>query len=102
MTMLRRALGILVMLTLAAAGPAAALEALQPGMKAPDFSLESFEGKAVALRDFASARAILLVFWSSWSEKSPEVLDRVQKLHARSRGQGLAVLGVSVEGPKST
>ena len=66
----RHALGILVVLTLAAAAPAAALEALQPGMKAPDFSLESFEGKAVALHDFARARAIVLVFWASWSDKS--------------------------------
>jgi len=99
--MLRRALGILVMLTLAAAAPAAALEALQPGMKAPDFSLESFEGKAVALHDFAKARAIVLVFWASWSDKSPEVLDRLQKLHARSGGPGLVILGVNVESPGS-
>ncbi|MBI2528728.1 MAG: redoxin domain-containing protein [Candidatus Rokubacteria bacterium] len=100
--MLRRALGILVVLTLAAAAPAAALEALQPGMKAPDFSLESFEGKAVALHDFASARAIVLVFWSSWSDKSPEVLARLQKLHARSPEPALVILGVNVESPAST
>jgi len=95
----RHALGILVALSLTAAAPAAALEALQPGMKAPDFSLESFEGKAVALHDFAKARAIVLVFWSSWSDKSPEVLDRLQKLHARSRDAGLVILGINVESP---
>lgn len=100
--MWRRALGTILLLALGAAAPAAALEALQPGMKAPEFSLESFQGKAVALRDFANARAIVLVFWSSWSEKSAEVLDRVQKLHAQSRERGLVVLGINVESPKIT
>lgn len=83
-------------------GPARALEALQVGMKAPDFALESFEGRTVALRDFSAARATLLVFWASWSEWSPEVLERVQQLHARYRDQGLAVLGINVESPRST
>src|SRR5574341_2140168 len=100
--MLTRVLGTLLLLALVAAGPAAALEALQPGMTAPDFSLESFEGKAVALRDFAGTRAIVLVFWSSWSEKSPEVLGRLQKLHANSRERGLVVLGINVESPRFT
>lgn len=100
--MVTRALGTLMLLILGWTAPAAALEALQPGMKAPEFSLESFEGKAVALRDFAKARAIVLVFWSSWSEKSPEVLDRVQKLYARFREQGLVALAINVESPRIT
>ena len=90
----------LLIATLAWTAPLAALEGLQPGMKAPDFSLESFAGKAVALRDFPQARAIVIVFWSTWSEKSPEVLDRTQKLFARYRDQGLVVLGVNVESPR--
>jgi peroxiredoxin/Tfp pilus assembly protein PilF len=96
-----RLLASLLLLLLSAA-PAAALEALQPGMKAPEFTLETFDGKPVSLRDRVQARAILLVFWSTWSDKSPEVLARVEKLHARYRGQGLVVLGINVESVKIT
>ncbi len=93
----RRVLSMLFLLVLGWAAPAAALDALQPGMKAPDFSLETFDGKTVALHDLAQARAIVVVFWSSWSDKSPEVLDRAQKLYTRYGGKGLAVLGINVE-----
>ena len=100
--MLRFTLGTLLLAVLAWTVPGAALEGLQPGMKAPDFSLESFQGKTVALRDVANVRALVVVFWSSWSEKSPEVLDRLQKLYGRYRDQGLAVVGINVESPKPT
>lgn len=96
------AIGTFLLALLAWTVPVTALEALQPGMKAPDFALESFQDKPVALRDFVNARAIVLVFWATWSDKSPEVLDRTQKLYARYRDQGLAVVGINVESPKPT
>lgn len=82
--------------------PAEALEGLQPGMKAPPVSLQTLKGKRVSLTNFRSARALLLVFWATWSESSPELLERVEKLYVRYRNQGLIVLGINVESPSPT
>ncbi len=83
--------------------PAAdALEGVRPGMKAPPISLGTLDGKRVSLADFAGARAFLLVFWATWSEKSPELLERVEKLHARYREKGFIALGINAESPALT
>lgn len=81
------------------AHPAWALEGLRPGMKAPPVSLEGLDGSRVSLADFPKARAVLLVFWATWSDKSPEVLERTEKLYGRYRDQGLVVLGINAESP---
>lgn len=95
--MQKRVLVVGLAVLLLAASPAAALDALAPGMKAPDFSLPSFDGRTLALSSLASSRGILVVFWSSWSEKSPELLARAEQLHRQLGGKGLGVVGVAVE-----
>lgn len=89
----------LIISTLMRVVHADALEGLQSGMKAPPVSLEAVGGERVNLTDFRSARALLLVFWATWSEHSPETLERVEKLYARYRDRGLIVLGINVESP---
>lgn len=91
-----------LLLMAAFAAPGWALEGVQPGMAAPPISLEAFDGSPVTLTGFPGARAILVVFWATWSAKSPELLERVEKLAVLHRGRGLAVLGVNVESPTAT
>jgi Tfp pilus assembly protein PilF/peroxiredoxin len=89
----------LVLLAIVAASPAAALDGLQPGMKAPAFALETLDGTRAGFTDFGGVRAYLVVFWAGWSLKSGEVLERAERLHAAHRARGLVVLGINVESP---
>jgi tetratricopeptide (TPR) repeat protein len=75
-----------------------AFEGLEAGTKAPAMALQTVDGRRMALTSTPEARATLLVFWATWSGRSPEVLERVQKLAAR-HGKQLAVIGVNVESP---
>ena len=74
-----------------------ALDGLEIGMRAPGFSLSTLNGKTVNLSDFPDAKAILIVFWASWSAYAPELLERVEQLHRKYKGGQLVILGVNVE-----
>lgn len=43
--------------------PATDLNRVKPGQKAPDFTLENFDGKPVSLSDFHGKKNVVLVFY---------------------------------------
>jgi methylamine dehydrogenase accessory protein MauD len=64
---------------------------LKPGKRAPDFSLPSVDGAAVALHDFAG-RKVLLVFTQSGCGPCRQIVPELNKLQ---RDTGLQVLVVN-------
>jgi Tfp pilus assembly protein PilF/peroxiredoxin len=76
---------------------AAALQTLQPGMEAPDFSLATLAGKKKSFEDVKGGKLTILVFWSTWSSKSEKALSRMQGLYEKYRGQGLSVVAVNAD-----
>jgi peroxiredoxin/Tfp pilus assembly protein PilF len=76
---------------------AATLQALQPGMEAPDFSLKTIRGDVRSFADLKGEKLTLLVFWSTWSPKSEKILTRMQKLYEKYKGQGLSIIGVNAD-----
>ena len=79
---------------------AAALQSLQVGMEAPDFTLRTLAGEQRSFREIRGEKLTIVVFWSTWSAKSEKVLMRMQKLHERYKAKGLAVVGVNADEPK--
>ena len=80
------------------AGIAAAMAASLAGASpAPDFRLETLEGRAVRLSDFRG-RAVLLNFWASWCAPCRVEMPWLADLSKRYRRQGLEVIGVSMDG----
>jgi Flp pilus assembly protein TadD len=91
---------LLLLPSVMAGAPAAgALQQLQVGMEAPDFSLGGLKGEKGAFADFRGERLTALVFWSTWSRKSPQALTRMQQLQLRYRDKGLAVVAINADGP---
>lgn len=97
---MKRILLVILALGLFSAAPARALEGLRPGMRAPALSLETLDGRRLALGAAPGARATLLVFWATWGLTSQDVLARAETLSARYGAQGLAIIGVNVESPQ--
>ena len=88
-------------LLLAAPAPAVAtLQGLQAGMEGPEFSLKTVGGEARSFADLKGEKLTVLVFWSTWSKKSEKVLARMEKLHEKYQGQGLAIVGVNADEPR--
>ncbi|GFO60707.1 hypothetical protein GMST_30320 [Geomonas silvestris] len=101
--MKKMAMAVVFLLTfglLVSAPAAATLLVLQVGMEGPQFSLTSPEGKKVSSAELKGDKLTVLVFWSSWTQKSEAVLTRMQKLYARYRASGLSVVGINVDEQK--
>jgi peroxiredoxin len=74
-----------------------ALEGLRLGDKAPAFSLADFSGAAHSLEGLGGRPRVVL-FWSTWSPRSLEVLRDFRALHERWAAEGLAIVAVNADG----
>ncbi|MGH9513600.1 MAG: peroxiredoxin family protein [Terriglobales bacterium] len=77
------------------AGPPAQTAANQIKI-APDFSLQSLDGKTVRLSDFRG-KAVLLNFWATWCEPCKVEMPWIIDLQKQYASQGLQVLGVAMD-----
>lgn len=67
---------------------------LLPGMSAPYFRLESFDGKKVASDDL-KGKVVLIDFWEVWCGPCIESMPKIQALHTRYQSKGFSVLGIT-------
>ena len=63
---------------------------------APDFALQSLEGKTVHLTDFRG-KAILLNFWATWCEPCKIEMPWFVELQKRYGPEGLQVVGIAMD-----
>ena len=92
------------MLGLAAAGAAAgcgngdesAYRPLQDGDAAPAFAAPTLAGDTVTLEDLRGS-VVMLNIWATWCIPCREEMPALQSLHERYGGEGLRVVGVSID-----
>lgn len=75
-----------------------ALQRLQTGMEAPDFSLKALDGKVGKFAELKGEKLTAVVFWSLGSKKSEPLLARMQKLLEMYRDKGFAVIAINADG----
>jgi peroxiredoxin len=66
------------------------------GQSAPDFSLQTLDGKTVRLSDFRG-KAVLLNFWATWCEPCKVEMPWFTEMQKQYGPQGLQILGVAME-----
>jgi thiol-disulfide isomerase/thioredoxin len=76
---------------LANSGPA-----LQAGVPAPTFQLNSSSGKPVSLTDL-KGQIVLVNFWASWCGPCRQEMPILEQLNHQYRNKGVALIGVNVE-----
>src|SRR6266849_908292 len=67
------------------------------GQMAPDFALESLDGKTVRLSDF-HGKAVLLNFWATWCQPCKIEMRWFEQLQKQYGSQGLQVIGIAMDG----
>lgn len=92
------ALGCL--LSVGCGGPGA--KSASGSASAPDFSLQSVDGKTVRLSDYMNGKnVVLLDFWSTTCDPCMAEMPHLVELYNAKKDQGFVVLAVSVDGPES-
>lgn len=71
---------------------------LQPGMKAPDFSLNSTPDQIVSLTDFSGQPVVLIFYPADFSPVCGDELVLFNELLPEFRNHEAAVIGISVDG----
>jgi cytochrome c biogenesis protein CcmG/thiol:disulfide interchange protein DsbE len=69
---------------------------LEMGQPAPDFSLETVEGKTVKLSDY-KGKVVAINFWATWCEDCRKEMPDLQKAYETYKDQGLVILGVNLK-----
>jgi peroxiredoxin len=69
---------------------------------APDFALQSIEGKTVHLSDYLNGKNVVLIdFWSTTCDPCMAEMPHLVELYKAKKDAGLVVLAVSLDGPES-
>lgn len=72
-----------------------AIPTLAIGAAAPDFSLEGVDGKTYALKDFADAKALVIVFTCNHCPTAQAYEGRIKALVDDYKAKGVAVVAIS-------
>jgi len=71
------------------------------GEKAPDFDLPGVDGRRHALKEFAPASLLVVVFTANHCPTAQAYEDRIQALEADYRPKGVALVAISPNDPKA-
>jgi peroxiredoxin len=78
------------------AGQTASAGPSMTGQAAPDFTLESLDGKTVRLSDFRG-KGVLLNFWATWCQPCKIEMPWFAELQKQYGPQGLQIVGVAMD-----
>jgi len=74
---------------------------LSTGAQAPDFTLQTPEGKSVSLSSF-KGKNVLLDFWASWCAPCRAMNPKMVKLYKKFKGKNFTILSVSFDRDKDS
>ena len=77
------------------------LRTLPIGAAAPDFKLPGVDGHEHALKDFADARILVVVFTCNHCPTAQAYEDRILRLHADYKDKGVALVAISPNDPQA-
>ena len=93
-----RVLAQLLFTVWCAAAPLAAA-AIDPGTKAPDFTLPTLSGGSISLSQH-HGKVIYLDFWASWCVPCKHSLPWMEELRGKFGPQGLEVIAINIDSDK--
>lgn len=66
-----------------------------------DFSLRDLDGELLKFSDYLGKGPVVLDFWATWCKPCIKVLPKIQEMYEEFGDEGLVVLGINQDGPRS-
>ena len=76
---------------------ALALRGLESGAKVPDIELMGVSGEGGKLSSFAGPKGLVVIYWATWSSRSPAILQFAEKELRRYEKLGLNIIAVNAD-----
>ena len=74
-----------------------ATELVKAGTAAPDFKMNTPDGKAIQLSEFAKGKTVVLDFWASWCPDCRKDAPEVVRMYEAYRPYGIEFIGISMD-----
>jgi len=74
-----------------------ALRGLEPGAKVPDIELVGVSREGGKLSSFAGPKGLVVIYWATWSSRSPAILQFAEKELRRYEKLGLNVIAINAD-----
>lgn len=74
-----------------------ALRNMEKGSQVPDLEFAGLTGEGGRLSSFAGTKGLVVVYWASWSSRSPEILSFFDKELRRYEKMGFRLLAVNAD-----
>ena len=74
-----------------------ALRTLEQGAKAPDIELMGVNGEGAKLSSLVGAKGIVVVYWATWSSRSPAILQFAERELRKYEKLGMKVIAVNAD-----
>src|SRR5271165_6405241 len=97
----RLLISLLACMAFACGAVADTFPTLPLGSVAPDFKLPGVDGRDWALKDFADAKILVVIFTCDHCPTAQYYEDRMKQLAADYRARGVAVVGIMPNDPRS-
>ena len=79
----------------------ACVSLMSGSMQAPSFTLRAIDGTTCSLDSLLERGPVVINFWATWCKHCSEEMDMLNELYSELQGNGVTVLGISVDGPRS-
>jgi peroxiredoxin len=93
---LKGGLGLLVIALMAVVAGTLREKIIETGDKAPAFSIKTDQGREISTSNFGG-KLLVLNFWASWCEPCVEEIPSLNEFAKKYAGQGVVVVGVSID-----
>lgn len=74
-----------------------ATELIQPGTQAPDFTMQTPDGKKFQFVKWAKGKTVVLDFWASWCPDCRKDAPEVVRMYEAYKQHGIEFLGISMD-----
>jgi len=74
-----------------------ATELVKPSTVAPDFKMNTPDGKTIQLSNFAKGKTVVLDFWASWCPDCRKDAPEVVRLYEKYHQYGVEFIGISMD-----